>query len=72
MPSLRELAHDGVLCTFRVKDQRPGQEVWSVKAGDMGTVHNVQNHTLLAGSFSASQPARQAAVLGQPSSLRLH
>jgi hypothetical protein len=29
MPSLRDIAHDGVLCTFRILDQpRPGKVMW--------------------------------------------
>jgi hypothetical protein len=41
MPSLPDVAHDGVLSTFRKKiSPRPGQvHAW--------TVHHVQNHTLL-------------------------
>ncbi len=32
MPSFRDIAHDGALRTF---SNRPGQVVWSVKAGGM-------------------------------------
>jgi hypothetical protein len=62
MPSLRDVAHDGVLCTFsnRSAPHPSVQAVWAV--------HHVQNHTLLG----HSPPARRATVLGQPSSVRLH
>ncbi len=66
VPSLRDVAHDGVLCTFsnssatdRGKRRGPSrQAAW--------TVHHVQNHTLLGHSPPCSQGA---AVLGQPSRL---
>jgi hypothetical protein len=44
MPSLHDVAHDGVLCTFSVSPGQ-GQVVWSV--------HHVQSHP--AGSLSSSQ-----------------
>ncbi len=47
MPSLRDVAHGGVLCTFSVSAGQ-GQVVWSV--------HHVQSHP--AGSLSSSQPGR--------------
>jgi hypothetical protein len=52
MPSLRVIAHDDVLSTFKWCGPS-GQATW--------TVHCVQNHTLLGHSPTA-------AVLGQPSS----
>jgi hypothetical protein len=45
MPSFRDVAHDGVLCTFSVSPGQ-GQVMWSV--------HHVQSHP--AGSLSSSQP----------------
>ncbi len=55
MPSLRDVAHDGVLCTFSNSSApRRGQVVWPVRQAAW-TVHHVQNHTLL-GSLSSSQP----------------
>jgi hypothetical protein len=67
VPSLRDVAHDGVLCTVsnisatdRGKRRGPSwQAEW--------TIHHVQYHTLLGHSPS---PSQGAAVLGQPSSLR--
>jgi hypothetical protein len=55
MPSLRDVAHDGILNTFSNRsatgqDKRcgpPGQAAW--------TVHHVQNHTLLVHSPPVSQ-----------------
>ncbi|MFN9906597.1 MAG: hypothetical protein ACK56F_10795, partial [bacterium] len=41
MPSLRDVAHDGVLCPLRL-----GQMVWSVMAGGMDHPSRT-NHTLL-------------------------
>jgi hypothetical protein len=62
MPSLRDLALDGGLCTFRLDRGKwcgpSGQAAW--------TVYLVQNQTLLG----HSPPANQA-VLDQPSSLFL-
>ncbi len=71
MPSLRDVAHDGDLCTFsnrsapdRYKCCGPsGQAAW--------TVHHVQNHTLLLG-HSPQANTHGSVVLGQPSSLRPH
>ena len=52
VPSLRDVAHDGVLCTFSNTIDQPqwcglsGQAAW--------IVHNVQIH--IAGILSSSQP----------------
>jgi hypothetical protein len=65
MPSLPDVAHDGVLCTFSNRSP-PERGKWcgpSVQAS--WTVHHIQNHTLLG----HSPPASQSAVLGQPSSI---
>jgi hypothetical protein len=56
MPSLRDIAHDTVLCTLSYRSasrKRIGsffQAAW--------TVHQVQNHTLLGPSPPASQAGR--------------
>ncbi len=55
MPSLRDVAHDGVLCTFNNRSapgNPSGQAAW--------TVHHVQYHTLLGYSPPASQTGRRA------------
>jgi hypothetical protein len=58
--------HGGVLCTFsnREQPQNRGKRSCGLSGQAAWTVHHVQKHTL--------QPARRAAVLGQPSSLRPH
>ncbi len=50
MPSLRDVAHDGVLCTFGTSGVVVRVATW--------TVHHVQNHTLLGHSPPASQAGR--------------
>jgi hypothetical protein len=53
MPSFRDVAHDGVLCTFSNRSAPdPGYVVWSVRAGGMDR----PSHP--AGSLSSSQPGR--------------
>ncbi len=51
MPSLRDVAHDNVLCTFTVViDQPQTGETGVVHQGrrhGLSSVHHVQNHTLL-------------------------
>jgi hypothetical protein len=57
MPSLRDVAHAGVLCTFSNRSA-PDRGKWYGSSGQSKlTVHHVQNHTLLgsAGSLSSSQ-----------------
>jgi hypothetical protein len=67
MPILRDVAHDGVLCTFRNRSAPDWGEWYGPSGQAAWTVHHVQNHTLL-GWVTLLQPA----VLGQPSSLRPH
>jgi hypothetical protein len=60
MTSLRDVAHDGVLCTFS-NTSAPDQGKWCGPSGQPAwTVHHVQNHTLLA------LPARRVAALDHP------
>jgi hypothetical protein len=55
VPSLRDVAHDGFLCTFsNASCPRPGQVVWSVKAGGMDRPSRTKSHP--NGSLSSSQP----------------
>jgi hypothetical protein len=55
MPSLRDSAHDGVLCTFSNRTA-PDRAKWCGPSGQAArTVHHVQNHTLLGHSPPASQ-----------------
>jgi hypothetical protein len=60
MPSLRDVAHDGVSCTFSNRSA-PGR---GKKCGPSGraarTVHRVKNHTLLVHSPPAGQVGRRA------------
>jgi hypothetical protein len=43
MPSLRDVAHDGVLCTFSNR-AAPGRGKWCGPSGQAAwTVHHVQN-----------------------------
>jgi hypothetical protein len=74
MPSLRDVAHDRWLCTFIMKQQQeiPSARSWAapVRASEtVQPVHHVQNESYRVTPFL---PARRAAVLGQPSSLRPH
>jgi hypothetical protein len=56
MPSLRDVARKGVLCTHSNRSA-PDRGKWCGPSGQAEwTVHQVQNHTLLAGSLSSSQP----------------
>jgi hypothetical protein len=78
MPSLREVAHDGWLCTYiYIKQQL--EILWArswaapVRYGKgRWRGPSITYKITPAGSLSSMQPARQAAVLGQPSSLRPH
>jgi hypothetical protein len=57
MPSLRDVAHDGVLCTVVIDHP---QSKWCGLSGKAAwTVHHVQNHTLLTHSPPASQAGRR-------------
>jgi hypothetical protein len=51
MPSLRDLAHDGVLCTF---SNRSAPDRGSVRAGSIDCPSRTKSHP--AGSLSSSQP----------------
>jgi hypothetical protein len=52
MPSLHDVAHDGVSCTFNNRPG-PGQMEWSVRAGAMDRPSRTKSHP--AGSHSSSQ-----------------
>jgi hypothetical protein len=67
MPSLRDIAHAGVFCTFSKISPRTGESVVVRESRRHG--HHVQNHTCWV---TLLQPARWASVLGQPCSLRPH
>jgi hypothetical protein len=55
MPSLRDVAHDGILSTFSNR-LATGQDKWCGPSGQAAwTVHHVQNHTLLGHSPPVSQ-----------------
>jgi hypothetical protein len=57
MPSLRDVAHDGVLSTFSKKiSTRVGQVVWSVRADGMGRPSRTKLYPSGVGSLSSSQP----------------
>jgi hypothetical protein len=67
MPSLCDVAHDGVLCAFSDRSlisPQPGKGVWSVRAGGMDRP-SWTNRNLLS-------LLRQTALMGQLSSLRPH
>jgi hypothetical protein len=59
MPSLRDVAHDGVLCTLSfINRSAPDRDKWPGQSGQAAwAVHHVQNHTLLGHSLN---PASQA------------
>ncbi len=81
MPSLRDVAHDGLLCTFTyisaagnsIRSQlgiAPIRSTGTVlKRQAVRPVHHVQNYTC---RVTLPQPARRAAVLDRPSILRPH
>jgi len=57
MPSLRDVAHDGVLCTFR---SAPDRGKWFTPSGQAAwTVQLVQNNTLLSLSHPANMAGRR-------------
>jgi hypothetical protein len=59
MASLRDVAHDGVLCTFNNR-LAPDRDKWCGPSGQAAcTVLHVQNHTLLGHSTPASQAVRR-------------
>jgi hypothetical protein len=59
MSSFRDVAHDGVTCTFSNRSA-PDRDKWCCPSGKAAwTVHHVQNHTLLGHSPPASQAARR-------------
>ncbi len=75
MPSLRDITHDGWLCTFTIKQQLeiPSARSWAAPVRATGTVqkrhavrpvHHIQNHT---SQVTLLPRARRVAVLGQPS-----
>jgi hypothetical protein len=78
MPSLRDVAHDGWLCTFTKEQQleMPSDRSWAApvrttgtkKAGGTARPSRTKPHR----PGPLLQPTRRAAVLGQPSSLRHH
>jgi hypothetical protein len=56
MPSLRDVAHDGVLCTLNNRSA-PDRGKWCDLSGQAArTVHHVKNHILLGPSPPAKQP----------------
>jgi hypothetical protein len=70
MPSLHDVAHNDVLCTFRNRSALDrGKVVWSFRAGVMDRPSGTKSHP--AGVILL-WPARRAAVLGQLSSLWPH
>jgi hypothetical protein len=59
MPSLPDVAHEGVLCTFS-NISAPDQGKWWGQSGQAAwTAHHVQNHTLLGHSPLANQAGRR-------------
>jgi hypothetical protein len=72
MPSWHDVAHGGVLCTFsnRSAQERGECMVWSVRACRRYGP-SITYKIALCLLVTLLQPARRAAVLGQPSSLRL-
>jgi hypothetical protein len=81
MPSLRDVAYDGWLCTFTIKQQLeiPSARSWTAPVRGTGTVRktekagskarpsHIKSH--LPGHSPPASQAGRAAVLGQPSSL---
>ncbi len=78
MPSLRDVAHDGWLCTFTMQQQLEipsARSCWAAPVRATGTVRKRQ--AVWPGQndicpVTLLHPARRAAVLGQPSSLWPH
>ncbi len=59
IPSLRDLVHDGVLCTFSNRSAPDRASGVVRQAGATWTVRHVRNHTLLGHSPAASQAGRR-------------
>jgi hypothetical protein len=60
MPSLRDVAHEGVFCTFSNREAPDRGNKWCGPSGLVArTVYHVQNHTLLGHSPPASQAGRR-------------
>ena len=79
MPSLRDEAHDGWLCTSALKQQLEiaSARSWEAPVRATGTVRKRQavrpvHHNNTSCLVTLLQPARRAAMLGQPSNLRTH
>jgi hypothetical protein len=81
MPSLRDVAHDGWLCTciftMLQKLEIPSARSWAAPVRATGTVRKRQavrpvHHNNTSCLVTLLQPARRAAMLGQPSNLRTH
>ncbi len=59
MPSLSDVAHDGVLCTFNNRSA-PDRDKWCGPSGQAAwTVHHMKNDTLVGHSPPASQAGRR-------------
>ena len=67
MPSLRDIAHDGVFVSIQQK-VIPRQVVWSGQARHGQSI----TYKITPRWVTLLQPARRDAVLGHPSSLRPH
>jgi hypothetical protein len=70
MPSLRDVAHDGVLCTFSIMAQPQTGASGVVRQGRRLGPSIMYKITLCW--IALLQPAKRAAVLDQPSSLLPH
>jgi hypothetical protein len=67
MTSLREIAHDGVLCTFSKRSAPDRGKLCGPSGQAAWAVYHVQNHTLLGHSLSASQAGRRVGLALYPS-----
>ncbi len=59
LPSLRDVAQDGVLCTFSNRSAADGGKLCGLSGQTAWTVLHVHNHSLLGLSLPASQTGRR-------------
>ncbi len=69
MPSLRDVAHGGVFCTFSNTSAPDRGKWWCGPSGQAAWGPSI-TYKITPCCVTLLQPARRAAVLGQPSSLR--
>jgi hypothetical protein len=74
IPSLCDIAHDGLSCKFHMEQQLniPSARSWAAPVRATGTVRACLSRKTHTYRVTLLQPDRLAAVLGQPSGLQPH